>query len=239
MFAFADLRRAARRSCSLARDRLGKKPLFYAVLDGALHFASEMQGARAEPALERRRSISRRSRTTCRSATSSRRRRSTGTSASWSRDTGCASRRPAWRSGSTGTSSDSTPTPAAEAELVDDIDASLRSAVTRAARERSAARRVPLRRHRLGPGRRPTWRRRSADRLRDDDGRLRRLGAQRARGGGASRPTRFGTDAPRSGARAESSTTCSIRSCGAFDEPFADASAVPTCYLSRIGAARM
>ena len=34
----------------LVRDRLGKKPLFYAVLGGALHFASEIKCFRHSPA---------------------------------------------------------------------------------------------------------------------------------------------------------------------------------------------
>ena len=42
--------RLQRRELLLARDRLGKKPLFYAELDGALHFASEIKAMRASPA---------------------------------------------------------------------------------------------------------------------------------------------------------------------------------------------
>jgi asparagine synthase (glutamine-hydrolysing) len=45
-FAIADLR--ARRVL-LARDRLGKKPLFYAVFNGVLHFASEIKAMKASP----------------------------------------------------------------------------------------------------------------------------------------------------------------------------------------------
>jgi asparagine synthase (glutamine-hydrolysing) len=49
MFAFAvyDVRR---RELLLARDRLGKKPLVYAELDGALHFGSEVKALQASPA---------------------------------------------------------------------------------------------------------------------------------------------------------------------------------------------
>ena len=49
MFAFAvyDIRR---RELLLARDRLGKKPLFWALLDGALHFGSEIKAIAASPA---------------------------------------------------------------------------------------------------------------------------------------------------------------------------------------------
>jgi asparagine synthase (glutamine-hydrolysing) len=49
MFAFAILDSPAR-ELFLARDRLGKKPLFYAVLGGALHFASEITALRRSPA---------------------------------------------------------------------------------------------------------------------------------------------------------------------------------------------
>jgi asparagine synthase (glutamine-hydrolysing) len=49
MFAFA-ICDARRRAMFIARDRLGKKPLYYAVLDGVLHFASEIKALRASPA---------------------------------------------------------------------------------------------------------------------------------------------------------------------------------------------
>jgi len=45
-FAIADVRR---RRVLLARDRLGKKPLFHATLGGVLHFASEIKAIKASP----------------------------------------------------------------------------------------------------------------------------------------------------------------------------------------------
>jgi len=49
MFAFA-VYDSARRELFLARDRLGKKPLFWAELDGVIHFASEIKALRRSPA---------------------------------------------------------------------------------------------------------------------------------------------------------------------------------------------
>jgi asparagine synthase (glutamine-hydrolysing) len=49
MFAFAIYDRTTR-ELFIARDRLGKKPLFYATLGGALHFASEMKSFYQSPA---------------------------------------------------------------------------------------------------------------------------------------------------------------------------------------------
>ena len=49
MFVFA-IYDARRRETFIARDRLGKKPLFYAVLGGALHFASEIKSIACSPA---------------------------------------------------------------------------------------------------------------------------------------------------------------------------------------------
>jgi asparagine synthase (glutamine-hydrolysing) len=49
MFAFA-IYDSVKVETLLARDRLGKKPLFYAILDGALHFGSELKALAQSPA---------------------------------------------------------------------------------------------------------------------------------------------------------------------------------------------
>ena len=49
MFAFA-LLDVKRKELVLARDRLGKKPLYFAEFDGVLHFASEVKALRRSPA---------------------------------------------------------------------------------------------------------------------------------------------------------------------------------------------
>lgn len=53
MFAFA-LYDGRQRQLFLARDRAGEKPLFYALANGVLRFASELKGLMADPALPRR-----------------------------------------------------------------------------------------------------------------------------------------------------------------------------------------
>ena len=52
MFAFA-IWDERKHELFVARDRLGKKPLFYGVLDRALHFASELGALRASPTSRR------------------------------------------------------------------------------------------------------------------------------------------------------------------------------------------
>lgn len=56
MFAFA-IADENRRRVLLARDRLGKKPLFHATLDGVLHFASEIKAIKASPAWNNERDL--------------------------------------------------------------------------------------------------------------------------------------------------------------------------------------
>ena len=53
MFAFA-LYDGRQRQLFMARDRAGEKPLFYALANGALRFASELKGLMADPSLIRR-----------------------------------------------------------------------------------------------------------------------------------------------------------------------------------------
>ena len=179
MFAFA-IYDERRRELFVARDRLGKKPFFYTVLDGVLHFASELPALSATPVVEGRRrperprglSVARlfpraghaiyRTSTSCCPPT-----RCTSTH-------GRIETRRYWDV----TEFDTDRRDERAARRRDRRDA--RHGRARSARERGAARRVSLRRHRLGPRRvvhgRGAWR--SAG---HDDGRLRRSRAQRAR----------------------------------------------------------
>ena len=100
MFAFAvwDERR---QRLLLARDRVGKKPLFYAEGDGWLSFASELPALMADPEV-RRRSIRPRSTAISPMATSPRPGRSGATSASCVRPTRWSGRTARRRSSATG-----------------------------------------------------------------------------------------------------------------------------------------
>ena len=153
MFAFAiyDGRRrelCSRRATGSARSRSSTR-----VLDGVLHFASEIQALFASPRWNGDARSRRRSRVICRSATSSRRPPSTATSASSSRATGCAWQTAGSPRASTGTSTEFD----TDTRLVSGDPAGSRRHAARcrprAARERSAARRVSERRHRFRPGR--------------------------------------------------------------------------------------
>lgn len=53
MFAFV-LYDGRQRRLFMARDRVGEKPLFYALANGTLHFASELKALMADPAFQRR-----------------------------------------------------------------------------------------------------------------------------------------------------------------------------------------
>ena len=100
-------------------------------------------------------------------------------------------------------------------------------------RERSADRRVPVGRHRFGSGRLVHGRiARSAAGDGDRSASTRR--AQRARRPPRLTAAHYHDAASHRGRRTAASTTCSIRSSRAFDEPFADSSAIPTYYVSKI-----
>ena len=165
-----------------ARDRLGKKPLFYTVLDGVLHFASELQRCRAARAGAAIVDLSR-SKATCRSATSSRRDDLSRRLQAACPATGCASRTAGsrrsryWDVTEFDTDHRATRTAARR-----DIDETLREAVHDRLESEVPLGAFSQRRHRLGPGRVVHGRgaRRSPC---HDLGRIRRRRAQRARRG--------------------------------------------------------
>ena len=136
----------------LARDRLGKKPLFYATLDGILHFASEIKADQVQPGMERRTRprgdrglpfarLLHRADTVYRDV----RKLEAQTLC-------CAGRSARTQSAPTGTSRSSIPTPAAP-RVAGRYRRTPVGRSLRAARERSAARRVSLWRNRFRPGR--------------------------------------------------------------------------------------
>ena len=81
MFAFA-LWDARRRELLLARDRFGKKPLYYARLDGSLLFGSELKALLAHPSCPRELDFDEPHADTSRSSTCRRRSRSSRASGS-------------------------------------------------------------------------------------------------------------------------------------------------------------
>ena len=104
--------------------------------------------------------------------------------------------------------------------------------VAPAADQRRAARRVPVRRHRLERGRRPTWSRRARAPRGHDLGRLRRRGVRRAASTRGRVAEHLGRESH------EQIVTPDIvdllpKLAWHFDEPFADSSAVPTYYVSK------
>ena len=161
MFAFA-IYDERRRELFAARDRLGKKPFFYTVLDGVLHFASELPALSAIAALEgRRRPDGARRLSVARLLPRAGHDLSRCLQAA-ARRTGCASPTGASRPDGTGTSPSSTPITRRARRVLDEIDATLAPCRARSARERGAARCVSQRRHRLRPRRvvhgRSAWR---------------------------------------------------------------------------------
>jgi asparagine synthase (glutamine-hydrolysing) len=148
MFAFA-IYDGRRQELFAARDRLGKKPFFYTVLDGRFHFASELPALARSPrwrgdvdltALEGYLSLGYfiAPSTIYRDVYKL-------TPAHWLRVAdGRIETRQYWDVQEFDT--DHRP----DEQLIEEIDATLREAVDGAAGERGAARRVPQRRHRFG-----------------------------------------------------------------------------------------
>ena len=144
---------ARRRELFIARDRLGKKPLFHAVLGGALHFASEIKALAQSPAWNgdarprraRRLSVAR---LFPRAATIYRHVRKLEPG-HWLRvGNGRIESPPVL-----GHRASSTPTTDRTPRVIDELDALLRARRARPPRKRSAARRVSVGRHRFRPGR--------------------------------------------------------------------------------------
>ena len=155
MFAFAIADENARRVL-LARDRLGKKPLFHATLDGVLHFASEIKAIKASPAwngaqdldaIEGYLSLG----YFVAPATAYRHVRKLEPGHVLALDGSRVSIRKYWDIERFDT--DTRP----RAELLDEVDARLSAAVVTTPRKRSADRRVSVGRNRFRSGRLATW----------------------------------------------------------------------------------
>ena len=128
MFAFA-IYDERRRELFVARDRLGKKPFFYAVLDGVLHFASELPALAASPSWNGDLDLTA-SRATCRSATSSRRTPFYRRLQAGARPLAARQGRPRRRPDGTGTSREFDTDQRGENAVLDAVDETLGAAVT-------------------------------------------------------------------------------------------------------------
>ena len=147
-----DLRLAAARAADRARSARQEAALLRrARRRAALRQRDQGAARQSRPGI--RRSISRSSKAICRSAISSPRAPSTGTSASCCRATGCGCGTAASRCGHYWDVERFDDHRGSGPALEREIEDLLRTAVDRPARERSAARRVPVGRHRFGPGR--------------------------------------------------------------------------------------
>ncbi len=151
MFAFV-IYDGRRQELFAARDRLGKKPFFYTVLDGIFHFASELPALAQSPRWQRRRRSDRARRLSLARIFRRARHDLPRTCQAAAGPLAAHCRRARRDAPVLGRPRSSTPTIGPTDELIEDIDATLRQAVTRSAGKRSAARGVSQRRHRFRPG---------------------------------------------------------------------------------------